>query len=331
MTQQYIQVGATPNDGQGTPLRNSFIISNNNFTELYARAQVNPPTSLRGSPGDQPGWYAYSSQYFYYCFAAYDGVNDIWSQLTQSGNVTATQIVNGTSSIKIATANSSATVSIANVANVVVFQAGGANISGYLTVTGNVRGGNILTSGVISSTANITTSGNISGNYILGNGSQLTGLPDTYTNANVAAFLPTYTGNLSPGAIFTDGYFYANGDPFVGNGGGGGGNYTNANVAAFLPTYTGDLAGNNLALTGSATVTGNIDVTGNVNGIVNGQLYGLVNAVNLTYGTWDFGYIVANTYSNPLQWIFAQTSLGNINMGTVIAPASIEIDIGTIF
>ena len=329
MTQQYIGVGAEPNDGQGTPIRNAFIITNDNFSELYARAQVEPPTSLRGIPGDQPGWYAYSSLYFYYCFAAYDGVHDIWAQLTQSGNVTATQIVNGTSSIKIATANSSATVSIANVANVVVFQAGGANISGYLTVTGNVRGGNILTSGVISSTANITASGNISGNYILGDGSQLTGLPATYGNANVAAFLPTYTGDITANAIFTDGYFYANGDPFAG--GGGGTNYTNANVAAFLPTYTGDLAGNNLVLTGSATVAGNIDVTGNVNGIVNGQLYGLVNAVNPAYGTWDFGYIVANTYSNPLQWIFAQTSLGNINMGTVIAPASIEIDIGTIF
>jgi hypothetical protein len=326
MTQQYIQVGAAPNDGQGTPLRNSFIISNNNFSELYARAQVSPPTTLKGSPGDQPGWYAYSSQYFYYCFAAYDGVNDIWAQLTQTGNVVATQIVNGTSSIKIATANSSATVSIAGVANVVVFQAGGANIAGYVTATGNVRGGNISTTGVISSTGNITSAGNISGNYILGNGSQLTGLASTYNNANVAAFLPTYTGNLSPGAIFTDGYFYANGDPFV-----GGTNYTDANVAAFLPTYNGDLAGNNLSLTGSATVTGNVDVTGNVNAVVTGQLYGLVNAVNPAYGTWDFGYITANTYSNPIQWIFGQTSLGNINMGTVISPSSISIDIGTIF
>ena len=442
MTQQYIGVGAEPNDGQGTPIRNAFIITNDNFSELYARAQVEPPTSLRGIPGDQPGWYAYSAEDFYYCFAAYDGVHDIWAQLTQSGNVTATQIVNGTSSIKIATANSSATVSIANVANVVVFQAGGANISGYLTVTGNVRGGNILTSGVISSTANITASGNISGNYILGDGSQLTGLPATYGDANVAAFLPTYTGDITANAIFTDGYFYANGSPFAGGGsnytnanvaaflptyngnlggtlttgdqpnitllgnlsgltvnglssvtlspvaasvtlaptfggqviinpaglgsinnmtigagapaaglfttvsaagnvtgsyiigdgsqltnvpGGGGSNYSNANVAAFLPTYTGNISGSNIS------VTGNVNVSGAVNGVVYGQLNGLVNGVNTVYGEWDFGYITANTYTNPLQWIFAQTSLGNIDMGTVTAPASYAIDIGTIF
>jgi len=77
-----------------------------------------------------------------------------------------------------------------------------------ITVTGNVTGGNLVTAGIITSTGNIVTganavvsgyvtaTGNITGNYILGNGSQLTGLPATYGNANVAAYLPTYTGNL---------------------------------------------------------------------------------------------------------------------------------------
>ena len=64
MTQQVIQVGAQPNDGEGTPLRNSFIISNENFTELYARAQTTPPTTLVGQTGDLAGWYAYDSNYF---------------------------------------------------------------------------------------------------------------------------------------------------------------------------------------------------------------------------------------------------------------------------
>ena len=44
--------------------------------------------------------------------------------------------------------------------------------------------------------SNLSVSGNIAGDYILGNGSQLTGLPEGYTDANVAAYLPTYTGNL---------------------------------------------------------------------------------------------------------------------------------------
>jgi len=55
------------------------------------------------------------------------------------------------------------------------------------------------------------TSGNISlgnvaiANYFIGNGSQLTGLPAGYSNSNVAAYLPTYTGNVSAN------YFIGNG------------------------------------------------------------------------------------------------------------------------
>lgn len=62
-----------------------------------------------------------------------------------------------------------------------------------------------------------------------------------YGDANVAAFLPTYSGNLGTAnttpvrAIFTDGYYYANGTPFAG---GGSGNYGNANVSAYLASGT---------------------------------------------------------------------------------------------
>lgn len=63
-----------------------------------------------------------------------------------------------------------------------------------LAVTGNVSSANVVTGGVRAS--NIITTGNIQGNYILGDGSQLTGLPALYGNTQVAAYLPTYTGNV---------------------------------------------------------------------------------------------------------------------------------------
>jgi hypothetical protein len=47
----------------------------------------------------------------------------------------------------------------------------------------------------------VTATGNISGSYIIGNGSQLTGLPASYGNANVASYLPTYTGNIGAGNV----------------------------------------------------------------------------------------------------------------------------------
>jgi hypothetical protein len=51
-----------------------------------------------------------------------------------------------------------------------------------------------------------THTGNISGNVItanifVGDGSQLTGLPESYTNSNVSAYLPTHTGNISADII----------------------------------------------------------------------------------------------------------------------------------
>lgn len=66
--------------------------------------------------------------------------------------------------------------------------------------------GNTLTvagEAVLSNDSNtaITTTGNITAQYFIGNGSQLTGLPAQYGNANVADYLPTYSGNISDIAI----------------------------------------------------------------------------------------------------------------------------------
>ena len=62
---------------------------------------------------------------------------------------------------------------------------GNANVANYLQVL----------------TSNVTTTANVQAAYFIGNGSQLTGLPASYSNANVAAFLPTYTGNLQSGNL----------------------------------------------------------------------------------------------------------------------------------
>lgn len=103
-----------------------------------------------------------------------------------------------------------------------------------LSVTGNTITGNLRTSGTVSATGNITTA-----NYFIGDGSQLTGM---YSNANVSAYLPTYSGNISASYFIGNGAFITG---IVANT-----TYNNSNVAAFLPTYTGNLAGGNLSVTG---------------------------------------------------------------------------------
>jgi hypothetical protein len=109
---------------------------------------------------------------------------------TLSGNILGDRLQNGTTSIDIQTASGNANISVAGTSNVVVFSSSGQNVAGYITSTGN-----------------------ISGSYILGNGSQLTGLPALYGNSNVAAYLASgldtanivTTGNISGGNILGNG------------------------------------------------------------------------------------------------------------------------------
>ena len=58
-------------------------------------------------------------------------------------------------------------------------------VSNVLTVNGNIT------------TGNLSTVGNITAYRFYGDGSQLTNVGSVYSNANVAAYLPTYSGNIS--------------------------------------------------------------------------------------------------------------------------------------
>jgi hypothetical protein len=78
------------------------------------------------------------------------------------------------------------------------------------TIVGTVSNANIVIdpdgTGIVVLNNGVTTDGNISASYFVGNGSLLTGTTN-YGNANVAAYLPTYTGNLSVGnLLITDGF-----------------------------------------------------------------------------------------------------------------------------
>lgn len=341
MSQQIINVGSSPNDGAGDPIRAAFIKTNTNFTQLFALPNPTPPTTLVGKAGDVPGMYAYTANDFYYCFGTYNGSTVIWAQLTQLGNVAVANIVNGTSNVTIGSANANITVSVNGTANVAVFKSTGISVTGnidmplgniqafaYYTFNnvsagGNVRGANFNTAGIVSA------AGNVYGDYIQGDGSLLTGIPSSYTDANVAAFLPTYTGSLSSGNIIPVGnsvYSLGNAtnqwaDLYVSN--------SSIHIGnQILTTFSGNLFFNdNLVFTANGTSS---NITANVTGTTTGLHNGLVDSFDIKALSWDFGYIAANTYTNPIQYLFSVTSAGNIDMGTCTAPTALYIDIGTI-
>jgi hypothetical protein len=141
------------------------------------------------------------------------------------------------------------------------------NIDGglvYADSTGALLNSNLVVLDVANSnvtfTANINAgavnaTGNITAGYFIGNGSQLTGLPAQYGNANVADYLPTYTGNLdnintvtATGNI-TASYFIGNGSQLTGLPA----QYGNANVADYLPTYTGNITATDISVNGNIT------------------------------------------------------------------------------
>jgi hypothetical protein len=213
------------------------------------------------------------------------------SNLTATGNISGVNII-GTGNLSGGNLTATGNISGANIVS-----AGNVN-GGNLTATGNISGANIVSAGNVNggnlnSSNNIIAVGNISGTYILGNGFFLTGINNSnsntnYSNANVAGFLPLYTGLLAgngltvTGAVnsdnvYSDGVVSAVGNItgayFIGDGSLlanlPAGNYSNANVASYLPTYTGNLSPdtittNGLTVLGSGAITGNATITGNI-------------------------------------------------------------------
>ena len=73
-------------------------------------------------------------------------------------SISTSSISNGNSNVSIPNANGNIEFSVAGNANVVTFTGTGANVNGYLSVSGNTTGANLITTGVVqSNTANIST------------------------------------------------------------------------------------------------------------------------------------------------------------------------------
>ena len=286
MAQEFINVGTAPNDGLGDPIRTAYIKCNNNFGELYSRQQTTPPDTLIGRVGDVAGMYAYDENYFYYCYANYDGSSQIWGQISEAGNVAVSAINNGTSNVSIPTSNGNVQFKINGIANVVVVSSAGIqtgnitannviantifgtlatgaqpNITSVgtlsaVTVTGNVTGGNLITAGSVAATGNIT-GGNLTiassvvANSFTGDGSGLTGVVAT---GNVGAASQLTNGTTTFNIPIANGNVVGNinGTTFV---------YvftqTGANVAGYV-NATGNITGGNIISNGGITTTGNI-------------------------------------------------------------------------
>lgn len=279
--------------------------------------------------------------------------------VSASGNVTGGNVL--TAGLVSATGNITGNYILGN----------GSLLTGLPATYGNSNVVNLLAgfgSNVISTSGNVTAgnvsaSGNVTGTYFIGNGSQLTGLPASYSDANVTTLLASFgsntistTGNVTSGNVNTSGN--VTGNYILGNGSlltGLPATYGNSNVATFLAAY----GSNNISSTGNVTagkffgdggslsnitatvgpnisVTGNIIAGGNING---GNIFGAAN-VSGTIGDFDTLHVAGNisavgstifaataNLSSTLSAVgFVRSSTGFTTSGTVSAQGNITGD-----
>ena len=126
-----------------------------------------------------------------------------------ANNLTASNVVTAASGVftnisvsgnaNIATGN--ITTAIIGTTNTAAITSGSATTAGAITGTWTISGGSSGNSLIVAN-GNVYTSGIRTDNYYYANGSPFNP-SGTYGNANVAAYLPTYTGNLQPSLVTT--------------------------------------------------------------------------------------------------------------------------------
>jgi len=163
----------------------------------------------------------------------------------------------------------------------------GVYVTGLITASGNVIGGNILTAGIVSAAGNITAL-NFIGNVIPPAGGAVSTTGNVTGGNLLTSGIMSATGNATGGNILTGGFISATGNATGGNLRTAGlitatGNITGGNIlfGAGVVSGTGNITGGNI-LFGSGIVSG----TGNVAGgyiFGNGsQLTGVSAAVSVT-------------------------------------------------
>lgn len=168
---------------------------------------------------------------------------------------------------------------------------------------------NITAVGALSS---LSVTGNVTANYFLGNGSQLTGIVanTTYNNSNVAAFLPTYTGNITANNTNITGVYTGNGSGLS--------QITGSNVVGAVANATYSLSANSATFAGTVTTAAQPNITSV------GNLTALTISGNASAGNINTGILTATTLGGTLSTAAQPsiTSVGNLSTLTVTGNAT---------
>ncbi|NBR23665.1 MAG: hypothetical protein EBU08_07820 [Micrococcales bacterium] len=337
MTQEVIDIGTAPNDGLGDPLREAFAKTNNNFSQLFATSGVSGISNGSSNvniPLVNGNVVISSAGTANVLTVTGTGVNVAGTlnssglatlgNLSVTGTVISTGTIQGLGAVTAVTVTASGNSSANNAIVSNLLTAGQLSLTGNIvsaTVTGNIVGSNIATSGLVTATGNITGGnvitagqvsavGNITAAFFTGNGAGLTGVVAS-GNVGAASKLLNGTSEMN---------IPASGGNIVGNVAGVTNVFTLTTaglIIAGVVSASGNVTSGNLLTAGlissTGTVTGSsllgsvVSVTANVTGgnITTG---GLVSASGNVAATYFLG--------NGALLTGVITSVANINSGT---------------
>lgn len=191
MSQQIINVGTAPNDGQGDPIRNAFIKCNDNFTQLFnqtTESQIENGLSNVKIPLANGN-----------VLISVNGSGNVVEITPNGANITGNLAITGNVTGGFFTGNGAGLTGVIAVSNVGVATqvANGTSLLNIPVSNGNIVGTvNGVANVLVLSQTGVSVAGNITGNYILGNGSQLTGVTVNYSNANVVSLMSNFGSNV---------------------------------------------------------------------------------------------------------------------------------------
>ena len=237
--------------------------------------------------------------------------------------VSTANISNGTSNVTVVSSGGNVTVGVGGSGNIAEFSTTGVRITGIVSATGNVTGGNVLTAGLISATGNVT-----GGNLIAG-----TGASGNITGANViTANTVTATANITAGNILTTGLISATSTITSAA------NVVGGNIStAGLITATGNIQGGNIRTAGLISATSTITSAANITG-GNILTVGLVSATGNVTGNFFIGngaFLTglsagsSNGISNGATSISIPVASGNITMSVAGQANTVVINLGS--
>ena len=247
----------------------------------------------------------------------------IFGNGSQLSGIDATSIQNGTSNVRVVSSGGNVAIGIGGTANVAVFATTGAFVTGLISATGNITGGNVLTGGLISATGNITGANVISSTTLSATANVVGGNIST-------AGLVTATGNVTGGNIITAAAVSAGGViSATGNVTGGNLITTGAISAGGIISATGNITGGNINTAGVMSATGNL--TNGIANVLSGNaiITSLVSAAtvsatgNVTGGNLNAaGLSLSGNVVSGLSMVTAITTTANISGGYFLGNGS---------